>query len=55
MGVTHFLMKHLPEVATEMAQHVLAYRPPSKVGFGISAIIGRLLRRPINFDERAVF
>jgi Transposase DDE domain len=25
MGATHFLMKHLPKVATEMALHVLAY------------------------------
>ena len=26
-GVTHFLMKRLPKVATEMALHVLAYNP----------------------------
>jgi len=25
MGATHFLMKRLPHVATEMALHVLAY------------------------------
>jgi Transposase DDE domain len=25
MGTTHFLMKRLPKVATEMALHVLAY------------------------------
>jgi hypothetical protein len=25
MGATHFLMKSLPKVATEMALHVLAY------------------------------
>ena len=25
MGATHFLMKHLPKVATEMALNVLAY------------------------------
>ena len=25
MGATHFLMKTLPRVATEMALHVLAY------------------------------
>ena len=25
MGATHFLMKRLPRVATEMALHVLAY------------------------------
>jgi hypothetical protein len=25
MGATHFLMKTLPKVATEMASHVLAY------------------------------
>jgi len=25
MGATHFLMKSLPRVATEMALHVLAY------------------------------
>jgi transposase len=25
LGATHFLMKHLPKVATEMALHVLAY------------------------------
>jgi hypothetical protein len=27
MGATHFLMKTLPRVATEMALHVLAYNP----------------------------
>jgi transposase len=27
MGATHFLMKRLPKVATEMALHVLAYIP----------------------------
>jgi hypothetical protein len=26
MGATHFLMKTLPKVATEMALHVLAYQ-----------------------------
>jgi hypothetical protein len=25
MGATHFLMKRLPKVATEMSLHVLAY------------------------------
>jgi hypothetical protein len=25
MGATHFLMKRLPKIATEMALHVLAY------------------------------
>jgi hypothetical protein len=25
MGATHFLMKTLPKIATEMALHVLAY------------------------------
>jgi hypothetical protein len=25
MGATHFLMKRLPKVSTEMALHVLAY------------------------------
>ena len=25
MGATHFLMKRLPKVATEMALHLLAY------------------------------
>jgi len=25
MGATHFLMRRLPKVATEMALHVLAY------------------------------
>jgi hypothetical protein len=25
MGATHFLMKTLPRVATEMALHILAY------------------------------
>jgi hypothetical protein len=28
MGATHFLMKTLPKVATEMALHVLAYNLP---------------------------
>jgi hypothetical protein len=27
MGATHFLMKGLPKVATEMSLHVLAYNP----------------------------
>jgi hypothetical protein len=32
MGATHFLMKRLPKVATEMALHVLAYNPGAGQG-----------------------
>ena len=49
MGATHFLMKTLPKVATEMALHVLAYnltRVMNIVGIKpLIAAIGRL-RRP---------
>jgi transposase len=31
MGATHFLMKTLPRVASEMALHVLAYNLPRVV------------------------
>jgi hypothetical protein len=32
MGATHFLMKRLPKVATEMALHVLAYNDCESAG-----------------------
>jgi transposase len=31
MGATHFMMKRLPKVATEMALHVLAYNLTSRL------------------------
>jgi hypothetical protein len=33
-GATHFLMKTLPRVATEMALHVLAYNPTRVMNIG---------------------
>jgi hypothetical protein len=32
MGATHFLIKRLPHVATEMALHVLAYNRTPQTG-----------------------
>ena len=46
MGATHFLMKTLPRVASEMALHVLAYnlkRVMSILGFGKTMKAMRLL------------
>ena len=36
MGTTHFLMKTLPKVASEMALHVLAYNLTRVVNHGVS-------------------
>jgi Transposase DDE domain len=38
MGATHFLMKHLPKVATEMALHVLAYNLTRVIGTDAVAV-----------------
>ena len=40
MGATHFLMKRLPKVATEMALHVLAYNLTRAVNILASAANG---------------
>jgi Transposase DDE domain len=47
MGATHFLMKRLPKVATEMALHVLAYN--------LTRVINILGCRPLLAAMRAVF
>ena len=40
MGATHFLMKTLPKVATEMALHVLAYNLTRVLNiFGVKPIM----------------
>jgi transposase len=40
MGATHFLMKTLPKVATEMALHVLAYNLTRVLNiFGVKSIL----------------
>jgi len=40
MGATHFLMKTLPKVATEMALHVLAYNLTRALNiFGVEPIM----------------
>jgi len=40
MGATHFLMKRLPKVATEMALHVLAYNLTRVMNFiGVKPLI----------------
>jgi hypothetical protein len=41
MGATHFLMKRLPKVATEMALHVLAYNLTRVMNIMYSATRGR--------------
>jgi hypothetical protein len=40
MGATHFLMKTLPKVATEMALHVLAYNLTRVMQFAQKALSG---------------
>jgi Transposase DDE domain len=43
MGATHFLMKTLPKVATEMALHVLAYNPTRVMNIlGIKPLLGAI-------------
>ena len=43
MGATHFLMKRLPKVATEMALHVLAYNLTRVMNIvGVKPLLGRL-------------
>jgi transposase len=40
MGATHFLMKTLPKVATEMALHVLAYNLTRVLNiFGVKPVL----------------
>jgi hypothetical protein len=46
MGATHFLMKTLPRVATEMALHVLAYKRHKHRGAGTAD------RRDADIDRR---
>jgi hypothetical protein len=45
MGATHFLMKTLPKVATEMALHVLAYN--------LTRVLGIIGVKPIMAAVRA--
>lgn len=45
MGATHFLMKRLPKVATEMALHVLAYN--------LTRVINTLGVKPLTVAMRA--
>jgi hypothetical protein len=47
MGATHFLMKTLPRVATEMALHVLAYKRLEHRGAGTAD------RRDADIDRRS--
>ena len=43
MGATHFLMKRLPKVATEMALHVLAYNVTRVINIvGIQPLIAAI-------------
>ena len=52
MGATHFLMKTLPRVASEMALHVLAYnltrvsRKPTLGSSAISDVMGQKRKSP---------
>jgi hypothetical protein len=44
MGATHFLMKRLPKIATEMALHVLAYNLTRAMNImGVGAFIAALM------------
>ena len=43
MGATHFLMKRLPKVATEMALHVLAYNLTRVMNiFGVKPLLAAM-------------
>src|SRR5690349_11374006 len=43
MGATHFLMKRLPKVATEMALHVLAYNLTRVMNiFGVQPLLAAM-------------
>jgi hypothetical protein len=43
MGATHFLMKRLPKVATEMALHVLAYNITRVMNiFGVKPLLAAI-------------
>jgi transposase len=43
MGATHFLMKRLPKVATEMALHVLAYNLTRVMNItGVQALVAAI-------------
>jgi transposase len=43
MGATHFLMKRLPTVATEMALHVLAYNLTRVMNIiGVQALVAAM-------------
>lgn len=45
MGATHFLMKRLPKVATEMAMHVLAYNLTRVINIiGVQALVAAIRR-----------
>jgi hypothetical protein len=42
MGATHFLMKGLPKVATEMSSHVLAYSLTRVMNIGIKPLLAAI-------------
>ena len=45
MGATHFLMKTLPKVSTEMSLHVLAYNMLRVINMlGVSTLITQMMR-----------
>ena len=46
MGATHFLMKTLPRVATEMALHVLAYNLTRVMNILVGYCRSRKQQRP---------
>jgi len=58
MGATHFLMKTLPRVASEMALHVLAYnltRAINPMGGGYESVVAAPLSPDSRRHQQAVF
>ena len=58
MGATHFLMKTLPRVASEMALHVLAYNLASFLArqnlFAVEVAAVPCVKTPCFFDSRGM-
>ena len=55
MGATHFLMKRLPKVATEMALHVLAYNLTRVMNImGVRPFMAAISRSPSRLRVRLV-
>ena len=55
MGATHFLMKRLPKVATEMALHVLAYNLTRVMNImGVRPLMAAISRSPSRLRVRLV-